>query len=289
MGLMRIQQAQPYTPPESRGLAAAVGRAIWYPLHQGSGATVACGLGNGPTLSLNGSEGTIWSANFGGATPDGTTHRFVSPADEAYIRELCRLDNMLGQQILIGYELQTDGAMATNETALCWGRLDTAAGSAGGWAVNLASTTQAQLVTHGGNGASGAVFSAFPNSTHAGITDRYLAVISIISLEAGILDATRHSWRVGAGVQPPGTVSGIDLESLGGAAPAGDSASRLTLLARQTGTSGWDRHLGATAGSNGKINNVWVARLPEVIAGLAEKCLLDLAAAPREFPISLRA
>lgn len=288
MGLMNYQQAQPYTPPESLALSSNVERAVWYPLHQSSGATVVCALGNGPSLSLNGAEGTIWSANFGCATPDGSAHRLIAAADNAYVKALGRLDTMLGQQLLIGYELQTDGGMATNETAICWGRLDTAAGSTGGWAINLASTTQSQLVTHGGNGASGGVFSSFPNSSHSGVSDRYLVVVSITSLSAGNLDATRHSWRLGTGLQSPGTVSGIDLDSLGGSAPAGDSASRLTLCARQTGTASWDRYLGATAGSNAKLNNVWIARLPIAVTGLAEQCLLDMAAAPREFPASLR-
>lgn len=287
--IMNVQAAIPVTPPNSRALAAIVSGAVWYPLHVGTGTTVADKLGNGPTLTLSAAAGTIWSANWGVATPDGATQRFDSPANDAYLKALCRLDNLTGQELLVGFELQTDGGMTANEQVGGWGNQNNGAGVTGGWSVGLASNTQMNLATHAGNGASGAIFSTFPNSSHTGISAKILSLISIRGISAGVVDLTRHSWIVGTGLQNTGTVSAVNLLASGGAVPAGDAGSKLTLMARQIGVSSYDRYLGATAGSNGQLNNFWVARLASAQPGVAEQCLLDMVAALREFPISLKA
>lgn len=288
-GAMAVQTAVGITPSANRPLLSSVLRAVWYPLHQAAGTSVQCSLGNGPALTLNGTEGSLWSASWGAATPDGVAHRLVSPGDDVYLTALCRLDNIEGQELLIGFEIEHDGAMTAGETILSWGNQAIAAGRVGGWRIGMLASTQQEFISAAGEGASGIVGSGFLASASSGITARTLTAISIKGVGPKTVMASRHSWRMGTGLQSVGATSPstLNLVANGGQGIFAGNGSALALFARLN-VSTWESYLGAAAGSNAKLNNVWLARMAAVQTGLVERCLLDMAAAPREFPLSLR-
>lgn len=289
--LMTVQAAIAVTPPTSRALASGVTQAVWYPLHEAAGAaSVTDKLGNGEALALTGTEGTLWTANWGGATPDGATHRLSSAAAPAYLQALGRLDTIDGQELLIGYEIAHDGDLAaTPETLMCWGRFANIATGKGGWRVVFNSAEQTEWQTHGGEGASNQVSSAIPSSGNTGVTARVQVVLSVTGIGSSTVQVTRHSYRVGTGLQTVGSVNHVMLPALGGMVPQPDTSGRFNIFARQAGAASWDQFMGATAGSNAKVNNVWLARLSAYNLNNAYAALQAMIAAPRSFPLSLLA
>jgi hypothetical protein len=288
-GAMIVQAAAAVRPPTSLGLAAAVARAAWYPLHDAAGtATVECALGLGESLTRNGTEGTFWTATWGAATPtSGSSHRLSSAANPAYLGALLRLDTLAADEILIGYELQHDGDQTASEAVFSVGRAQALAGSGGGYSVSLSSVEQTEVQTHGGADASAPINTALSGSASTGVTARTLTVLSITLISAGNIRVRRYSYRVGTGYNGANSAD-INVLASGGAMPAMEASSLVTLMARQTSPSAFDRYL-ASAGSNASLNNFWAARLTAADGAAAEAALAAMVAAPREFPLSLRA
>lgn len=283
MGRMTLQQAQPYTPPGGLALLSGVSAAMWYPLH---GSVLAAGGLGVPDLTLTGTVGTIWTANWGSATPDGATHYASAAVGNAALQEIFDLRDISGQQIIIGFELQTDGDLSGSEGVLWWGANSGGVGTTG-WGVQINSAEQVSCEFRG-LGSSGATTQAV-SSTAMSTADRYAVVVSLVGTSASQVTISVNRWLYGTGLQTQQQAAGVDiLGTAGTEAPGINGSFALTLLARR-GASVYDRFLGATSGSNAKINNVWSARLPVPQAGLPEQCLLAMGAAPREFPRSLRA
>ena len=286
MPLMNYQQAVPYSIPAQRALASVVSHAAWWPLHGDANERLGAGA---PNLSVNGTVGTLWSATWGAATPNGVDHRLVSAADDPYLTAMLRLDNIEGQELLIGFELAHDGAMSATEAVMGWGKQSNAAGRVGGWQINLQSSTQMLLSTFAGEGASAGVNSGFSGSATSGVTERVRTVISIKGVGPKRILATRLAYRDGDGYAEPGSTSPqeLNLVANGGVGTYAGDTSIFSVFARQTANATFDAHLGATAGSNATVNNLWIARLSSIQHGLAEACLERMVAAPREFPSTL--
>lgn len=282
MGTMTNQPAQVFRPPESVALASSVSAAVWYPLHEGTGTTVADKLGSGPDLTLGGTAGG-WGT-WGAFTPNGSDMRFSSGALNAHLNSIFGWRDLTGQMILIGYDFQSDGAGGT-ESLFWWGR-NTSSGE-GAYGMEFSSTMQHTLQVRGSTGAT-AVAAALA-STAMAHSDRVAGVIEIHGVSAGEVQCYVRQWRYGTGLQPGGVATGINPLGTGVAAPGNDTVHGLTLFARPGNTSTtFDRYMGATAGSNAKLNNFWAARLTSIDTSAGQAALLAMVDSPREFPISLR-
>lgn len=284
MGLMNYQQVQPFAPPESRALRAGVTAAMHYPMHSGADARSIEGL---PALTVNGTVGTLWSANWASATPDGATHYLTAAVGNAILEELFDLTDLTGQELLFGFDWQSDGALATNEAVYSWGSNQVGAGL-GGYHLYLASSSQIGMAFRGiasSGGESGALLAGTAMAT----ANRYSVVVSLVGTAAGEATLAAYRYLHGTGPQDGSQQSGVNILGTGGAsAPGVNSTYALTLFARRD-TSAYNRFVGATAGSNAKVGNVWAARCSSVIAGLADQCLADMVSARGELPQSLRA
>lgn len=290
MPLMQLQPAQPYAPPESQPLRADVSHAVWYPFHQTAGTEVSCALGNGPVLTLNEDVGSIWGT-WGCARPN-TTQYFTSPAGNAYLNALGAI-NTLGEadgEIIFGLEQQHGGACTADSGILHWGISANAAASAGAWRLQLLkSVVNQRLAVHGGNGGSANVnAAAFSGGGQGGITARSLMVYSLYRDGPSRLVLDRYPWVIGTGMATASHSVVEDMLASGGGVPAANANTRLTVCAVQNGTASWATPIGNGTASNYQINNLWMARLPSRRPGLAYQAMLDMAAAPREFPKCLR-
>lgn len=281
--IVNVQPAAAVSPPTGRALASGVSAAMHYPLH--GAVSEASGYG-APVLTLNGTVGTLWSANWGAATPDGATHYATAAVGNAVLNEIFDLTDLNGQQVLIGFEIQTDGDVTAAEVAVGWGSNSGGIGL-GGWNVGINSAEQVS-VNFRGIGSSGESANAI-GSTVMATADRYAVVVSLTGTATTDCTVEVARWQFGTGLLT--TIQQTALSTLGTAgtsAPGVNSTYALTLMARR-GASAYERFLGATAGSNAKLNNVWAARVLTPSASLAEQCVIAMGAAPRDFPITLRA
>lgn len=284
MGLMNFQQMQPFAQPESRALRSGVTAAMHYPMHSGPQARSVDGA---PDLTVNGTVGTLWSANWASATPDGATNYLTAAVGNAALEEIFDLTDLTGQELLFGFDWQSDGALATNEALYSWGSNQVGAGL-GGYHLYIASSSQIGM-SFRGIGSSGGESTALLSGTAMATSDRYSVVISLVGTAAGVATLAAYRYRHGTGPQDGSQQSGVNILGTGGAsAPGVNSAYALTLLARRD-TSAYNRVVGATAGSNAKVGNVWAARCSSVVVGLADQCLADMVSARGELPQSLRA
>lgn len=287
--LMIAQPAATVTPPSSLGLAAGVTAAVWYPMHEGSGSSLAEKLGLGPDLVLAGAGGSEWGA-WGRIAPNGSSQRAAaSPEVSAYHQSVFRLDTISGQELLLGFDIATDGAMTTNECVLNWGTHNVGAGDKGGWSVHLNSGRQLNLVVWP-EAAAAATTSTFSGSALPATTARVRVVIALRGDSATALSGTALRYIVGDGLQDDAPL--VSAVAIGDGsttfAPGADPSYGLLLFARRIGASGYDRYLGASAGSNATIQNLWAARLAAYTPGAAQAAMEDMIASPCEFPRSLR-
>lgn len=285
MGLMLVQPAQAIVLPESQGLLSGVSAAMWYPLH--GDAEEKSGYG-APDLTVNGAEGALWSAAWGAATPDGAAHYLTAAVGNAVLAELFNLEDIEGEEILLGWIQTWDGALAAAETLLCWGGDVGTAGTKGCWQIGAGTTEQINILTRGAEGTN-FVTTTVQNSA-MGDSGVYACVLSVRGASASTLDVSLLRWKFGEGEQSAGAATGINLlanSAVGN--PGVDASYALTLFARKTTSTTYDRFLGATAGSNAVVGNLWALRTPTPIGGLAEACFADMVANPREFPRSARA
>jgi hypothetical protein len=288
-GLMNRLARRIHTPISSRPLRSEVSHAVWYPCHEGSGSELQCKLGNGPTLTSGAAITTEWGT-WGALTPIGASPgHWRSPTANTYLQQLCSFANMNGQELLVGYGVEHDGAMTASETLFSWGRQDSAAASNGGWRLLLAAVRQHQWQTFTGNGQSGGVLSGLPNSATTS-TSKRLCVMQIQFTSNTVCNVNFRQFEPGVGLGTAGSVVGHNLSGGGGAnsVPTFDASSRFVVAARQAGSVSYDQYGGAAAGSNLKLSNIWVAKITTPVAGLAESCLDDMAAAPQDFPKTLR-
>jgi len=283
MGLMTYQTAQPYTPPLQAPLLAGVTAVAHYPLH---GSANEFSDSAAPNLTVTGTVGTLWSANWAAATPDGATHYLSAAVGNAVLQELFDLTDLTGQELLFGFDWQSDGALTANEAIFSWGSNQVAAGL-GGYHAYVSSVSQVGM-SFRGIGSSGGETSYALAGTGMATADRYSVVLSLVGTAAGEATLSVSRWRHGTGLLDGAQQTGLSTLGTGGTSPPGVNTDyALTLLARRS-TSAYDRFCGATAGSNAKVGNVWAARLSAPVTGLAELCLLDMATARGELPRSLR-
>lgn len=282
--LMPVQSTIVVTPPANLSLLSGISAAFHYPLH--GDAVEGTGYG-APDLTVNGAVGTLWTANFAEATPDGAAHYLTSAVGNAVLNEVFDMTDLHGQHIILGWEQQWDGNIATAEAMICWGRDVGTAGTKGCWQIGTGTTEQINFIHRGAEGTNFTT-TAVQNSAMAD-TDRYACVLTIIGATASTVDLHLIRYKYGTGVQSPGANTGINLLANAAIAnPGVNSDYALTLFARKTTGATYDRFMGATAGSNALISNVWGLRVPTPIIGLAENCLDDMVASPGQFPISAR-
>jgi hypothetical protein len=281
--IVNVQPAAAVSPPTGRALLPIVSAAIHYPLH---GSVAEASAYGGPALTLNGTVGTLWSANWGAATPDGATHYATAATGNAVLNEIFDLTDLNGQQVLVGFELQTDGDLSGSEVVVGWGSNSGGIG-VGGWNIGLNSAEQVS-VGFRGIGSSGESTNAI-GSTAMATTDRYAVVVSLTGTSVSECTIEVARWQFGTGLLTTIQQTAISTYGTAGtSAPGVNSTYALTLMARR-GASAYERFLGATAGSNAKLNNVWAARVLTPSVSLAEQCVTAMGAAPRDFPLTLRA
>jgi hypothetical protein len=283
MSRMNYQPAQPYAIPEALALRSEVTAAIWHPLH--GDATQKLAQSAGGNLTVNGTVGTLWSANWGAATPDGAAHFLRGELSDLTHQELFDLRDLVGQELLIGFDLQTDGDVSQAECFFFYGA-NTGAGSRSGWALNLNSSEQIAIEIRANGGSSTATTAVAATAVQN--ASRHSYVLSLIATSVSEAQLRVLRWQHGTGPLDPRVSDVFTLVPNDAVNPPGvDSTIGLTLLARATTTSP-DRFFGAAAGSNGQMNNFWAARLSQPVLGLAAACLEDMGIRSREFPRSLR-
>lgn len=283
MGTMINQVPALYSPPLQRPLLKAVTALMHYPLH--ADALEYSGKG-APNLTVNGTVGTLWSANWAAATPDGAAHYLTSAQGNAVLGELFDLTDLNNQELLIGFDLQTDGALTQNEGILGWGSNQNGAGL-GGFYVYTNAASQA-CIAFRGPGSSNE--NNYPiAATGMANTDRHSVVLSLVGTSSFECTLSVYRWRHGTGLLDTAQQTALDMRGVGGSAPVGVPPTyALTLLARRD-TAAYSRFLGAAAGSNALLGNVWAARLSSPQVGLANLCLQDMYVSRGEVPKSLRA
>ena len=289
MSLMPVMSVAPFTPPELRALAAHVAAAVWYPIHEGTGTTVAEKLGVGPNLTLAGTPGTEWSAVWGALKPNGTDHVLTAP-DSAVLSRIFDLSTLysLQEQLVLAFELQHDGDLTAVECLMTWGRNSGAVGTKGMYTINMNAVEQISYEMRGAEATSSDT-APFPNSAGTGVSTRKVVVITITpTLVATAVNMTHYHQLIGSGSPlSEGTVS--DVSMIGNAAiapPSYQSPYSLTLLARR-GASTFDRFAGAS--SNVSLSNFQAARIRSLSASHGPATLSSVAAAPREMALNWRA
>lgn len=288
---MIAQPMQTYAPPERRGLLAGVKACAWA-LQEGAGTAIPERIGNGPALTLSGTAGSEW-ATWGTLAPNGTDHIVRSDATQTvanYIQDICRLDNIAGQELLIGWVLEHDGDIATNEALASWGRAVATSANAGAWAINYTSSEQVQFGVWPAGG-SAITYQTFPNSGTPSVTARVINILSIRGTGGNVVDMIRLGCRLDTLALSTGTVSAVDIASGGTGGPGAgeDGSTNLTIFGRRAGATTISARMGASVGSNAKVDNFWMARLDVADSSMADRCRSDMIARPREFPVSLRA
>jgi hypothetical protein len=260
--------------PRSAVALAAANPAIWYPLHEATGTTLACALGNGPTLTVGGTSpaATIW-ANPGCLTPNGTDHR-ATAAQQAYADDVLNLASLVaGGMLMVGLELQFAGANAATTYALWHGR-DASTAGYGGWGFGVNGSDQPTLLFRGqgaGSNVSGAMGLSI-GDTHAAPVQMLLAL--------WIEDAVylRSELRTSA----TGTSVGAAQYDLTGLTIPSAALDGLTLAAKRISGASFNSYMA------GRLNNVWAQKRTVFDATVAEAAWADMQARRREFPGVLR-
>lgn len=259
----------------ARGVdVSASNPAIWYPMHEGAGTTLAEAFGDGPTLTVGGTSpaATIW-ANAGCLTPNGTDHA-ATAAQQAHADTVCNLASLVsGGMLLLGAEIQLAGANAATTYFFGHGR-DSATAGYGGWWMGVNGSDQPQFLFRG-QGAASNVSGAMGLSigdTHAGMVRLLVAlwIENSVSLRAELRTSATGE-----------TVGAVQYDLTGQTIPSA-ALDGMTLFGK--------RISGATinAYSAARVNNLFVQKRAAYSSTIAAAAWADMAAAPREFPRSLR-
>ena len=254
--------------------------AIWYPMHDGAGTTLAEALGLGPSMTLAGTTpGNGWT-NAGLYTPNGSNN-VATCAANSHVNSVMSLANIAaGGMLIIGCEVQLDSASATQQYIHFWGRDSSTAGY-GGWGMSI-STADAFNVLVRGNGAGSS------NNTALGVQigDTHTAPVKVLVVAWFEGNYLRIEMRQSGTVEPGNIGSNqLDLTGLTHQTAASDG---LTLMARRTsaGTPSTGPLGGGSSGA--RINNWFVQRRAQYSSLIADDAYADMLAAGREFPRSLR-
>jgi hypothetical protein len=259
----------------ARGVAVSASNpAIWYPMHEGTGTTLADALGSGPTLTVGGTSpaATIW-ANAGCLTPNGTDHA-ATAAQQAHADTVCNLNSLVsGGMLILGMEIQYAGANSASNYIFGHGR-DAATAGYGGWWFGVNGSDQPQFLFRG-NGAASNVSGAMGlnvGDTHSGMVRMLLAlwIENRVSLRAELRTGTTGD-----------TVGTAQYDLTGQTIPSA-ALDGLTV--------GGKRISGATLNSYSaaRLDNLFVQKRAAYSSTIAAAAWADMAAAPREFPRSLR-
>ena len=242
-------------------------------------------LGNGPDLQLQvtggglSAVGTTWSANRGYATYSGS-NAFVSPANNAYLASLFRLDTLTGQQLIMCYNHLYSGALASIEVAFMWGRTN---GAGGGWYHGRNGSEQANY-SHRPPGASGEAQTAFGGSAQQ-TTNQYVNVFSLTGLDANTALAEFLSYNLTTLVTT-NTSFLLDLRADGTGPVSTAADATFKIGTREQGVNAFDRF--NSVGGAAKQSFVSASRLSTPDSGLPIQCLMDMVTDPWSFPKSLR-
>lgn len=265
----------------SRGIPpATANKSLWYPLHEGTGTSLADALGSGPTLTLGGTTPTSGWAEIGSYTANGTDN-IATSASNAHVNSVLGLSQLSSGGILLcGYELQVPNASSIANQFVFWFGRDSATAGFGGWGLTYNSSDQPAFYMRG-------VEAASVNSVGLGVAigDTHTAFIKVVValwVESGYL---RMECRQ-SGSASPGTVGTQQVDLTGLTLPA-TASDGMMLLARRTSAASYANFMGG--GSSGaKLGNVWAQYRPSYDSTIAAAAYADMVAASREFPRSLR-
>lgn len=265
----------------SRGVAVATAnKSFWYPLHEGTGTSLADALGSGPTMTLGGTTPANGWTNPGEYAPNGTDN-IATSASSAHMNSVLGLAQLAsGGMLLCGYELIVPNASSAANQFIFWYGRDSATAGFGGWGLTYNSSDQVAFYMRGVE--AGAV-----NSIGLGVAigDSHTVAVKVlvtIWYESGYL---RFEVRQ-SGTSSPGTIGTqqLDVSALTLPSTATDGT---TLLARRTGASSYANFMGAST-SGARVNNVWAQYRPTYSSTISALAYTDMVAASREFPRSLR-
>lgn len=260
-----------------------VSPAVLYDFHNDTagGLVVPDRYGNGPTLTINGSAGAIWTADRGWARPDGATHRAeitAGHAKQSYIENNI-VPKLLtpGAGLLVHARMRWASLPTTNEAYVCIGRM---AASLGGISFNTAGSGNITIQSRG-IGATG-VNSITWSPTIMDTPGLEHSFLWFVQAKAGGFDGTLFL----NGVQV-GNVSESLWSADGGATPVASDfvyPNSLTMLAQRTGTvvtPTWGQYQGATNAAGTSVANVGIVAQDAPSFNVAADLALELASYPR--------
>lgn len=265
----------------SRGVAVATAnKSFWYPLHEGTGTSLADALGSGPTMTLGGTTPANGWTNPGEYAPNGTDN-IATSASSAHMNSVLGLAQLAsGGMLLCGYELIVPNASSAGNQFIFWYGRDSATAGFGGWGLTYNSSDQVAFYMRGVE--AGAV-----NSIGLGVVigDTHsvpVKVLVTIWYESGYL---RFEVRQ-SGTSSPGTIGTQQIDVSGLTLPA-SASDGTTLMARRTGAATYANFMGASA-SGARLNNVFAQYRPTYSSTISALAYADMVASSREFPRSLR-
>lgn len=262
--------------------ASAVSPCIFYKLHEGSGTAFVDALGNGPDFTLTGTGTPL--TNAGWVTPNGTDDMLaVAAANMGILTDIFRMDDAYGQ-LIIGFDLWTDGSSTGYETIFQAGVATTTVGHIG---VGLSSAGSALAISTRGVGASTNSDDAFAFTFGGlGVTDKRMqCVVEIVRATANTIDA--NCYINGAIVGSKTGISWLDNSGTGPyAGPRGTPLFGATMMGLQ-GFSSVARRLNSL-GSNSRISRFLAHKSTTRDATLALTVAQQMYFEPGDFPRALR-
>ena len=265
----------------ARGVAvAASNKSFWYPLHEGTGTSLADALGSGPTMTLGGTTPANGWTYPGEYAANGTDNIATSPSS-AHIDSVLSLAQLVsGGMLLCGYELIVPNASSATNQFIFWFGRDSATAGYGGWGLTYNSSDQLAFYMRGVEAA--AVIST---ATGVGIGDAHTVAIKVLITiwhESGYL---RFESRQ-TGTFAPGVIGTKQVDLTGLTLPS-SASDGLILLARRTSAASFANFMGS--GSSGaRVGNVFAQYRPTYSSTISAAAFADMQAASREFPRSLR-
>lgn len=259
---------------------ATANKSFWYPLHEGTGTTLADALGSGPTMTLGGTTPANGWTNPGEYAPNGTDN-IATSASSAHINSVLGLAQLAsGGMLLCGYELIVPNASSAANQFIFWYGRDSATAGFGGWGLTYNSSDQVAFYMRG-------VEAASVNSIGLGVAigDSHTVAVKVlvtIWYESGYL---RFEVRQ-SGTSLPGTIGTQQIDVSGLTLPA-SASDGTTLMARRTGAATYANFMGASA-SGARLNNVFAQYRPTYSSTISALAYADMVASSREFPRSLR-
>lgn len=257
--------------------------AVLYDFHNDAtgGSVIVDRYGNGPTLTLTGTVGTIWTADRGWARSNGTTHRCditAGHAQQAYIENQI-VPRLLtsGAGLLVHVRMKWQSLPSANETYVCIGRM---AASLGGISFNTASAGGIAIQSRGigATGVNSLSWAPSPMDT-PGLEH---SILWFVQAKAGGFDGTLFL----NGVQV-GNVGESLWSADGGTTPTPANfvyPNSLTVLAQRTGTAGtptWGSYQGATNTAGTSVANIGIVAQDAPSFNVAADLALELARYPR--------